>query len=342
MQLTRDLVPAAFRKYVGRRPYLADQHLRAVQMAFTMTNEGLARPGSPFWQVSVNGLLLNDETYEYIYNGDFGKITNTYRRGTHPVLEKYIDSLITAGMSDREKIITLSQSMDQHLIKCYPKVPVFLYNESDEHTLLKGGGHCSCRARLLTAMAQMLGIQARPAMQWAWIDLQRDPNRLLGGHTVAEVYLDGKWCFFDPQHHSYGLIKGGEILNLWEIRHDRERYVKGSLAVHEQIQPVPYQNTPDGMNDYEYYWYKNVQPGCPIQISRYDSTQPYQSAWLWATKELREGQAHDFAQLRDLLLGMADRGEITDELYAMSKSEFERHMGLTDVRMPSLEVAGAA
>jgi len=341
MKLTKDIVPAEFRKWVGRRPYLEDQYQRAEQMAFTMINEGLARPGSPFWQVSVNGLLLNDQTADYIYNGDYGKTDLNYKPGTYPVLEAYIEELTTPDMTDKQKVIALAQSMHYYLPKKYPKVPVFLYNESDEHTLLKGGGHCSCRARLLTALCQIMGIHARPIMQWAWTDREKDADKILGGHTVAEVFLDGEWGFFDPQHHLYAMTEDGRIPGCWEIRQNPEVFTKTPKHIEDQIEPHGYGADQGDMSVWEYYWYKNFNPKCPIQISRYDTTVPYSPGWLWATPELRERQQHDFGQLREVLNGMASRGEITDEVYLMGKDEFAEFAKFGQTKMPSLEAVPA-
>jgi transglutaminase-like putative cysteine protease len=339
MRLTADLVPASFRKYVGRRPWLVDQRQRARQMSFTMINECLARPGSPFWGVSVNGLLLNDETAAYIYGPDYGRIETPYRAGTHPVLERYIDEVTNDRMTDKERIIALSQSMHYYLPKRYPKVPVFLYNESDEHTLLKGGGHCSCRARLLCALAQILGIPARPAMQWTWVDYDKDPTKELGGHTVAEVFLDGEWGFFDPQHHLYAMTTDGRIPGILEIRRQPEVFTKTPKHIEDQIQPSGYGAAQGTMSVWEYYWYKNFNPKCPIQISRHDTMQPYTSVWLWATADLRARQQHDYDQIKSVLVPMGERGEITDEVYLMNKHEFTEFAGITDAQLESNEPA---
>lgn len=181
MQWTIDIVPASLKKHVGLRFAIEDQFQRAEHMTFSFANECLAGSYTPFGRMSRNGLLLCDETRETIYDTNFGRDTAPYKRGRHTVLENYIDSLITASMSEGEKVIALAQSMHYHLPACFPKVPAFLYGESDEETLLKGGGHCSCRARLLSAMCQMIGIPARPAFQWTWRDKHSDtPDTLLG------------------------------------------------------------------------------------------------------------------------------------------------------------------
>jgi len=342
MKMTKDMVPAEFRKWVGRRYDVEDQYQRAEQMAFSMINEGLARTGSPFWTMSVNGLLLNDQTADYLYRGDYGMTELNYKQGTFPVLEAYIKELTTPDMTDKQKVIALSQSMHYYLPKKYPKVPVFLYNESDEHTLLKGGGHCSCRGRLLTSLCQIMGIQARPVTQCPWIDRDRDAKKLLGGHTVVEVFLDGNWGFFDPQGSLFAMTEDGRIPSCWEIKQNREIFLSTPQHIKDQSQLNGYGVSKGEMSNWEYYWYKNFNPRCPMQISRYDNSASYTPGWLWATPELREKQAHDYALLQEILYDMASRNEITDEIYkTMSKNDFIKLLNITNTKLPSLETFAA-
>lgn len=334
---TRDIVPDHFKKFAGRRFHIDDQYTRAIHMAFTLSNEGLAEPGSPFWGVSTNGLMLNDQTAAYIYDGDYGKDNLPYKAGTHPVLERYIDEVTNDKMTDAQRVIALSQSMHYHLPKRYPKVPVFLYNESDEHTLLKGGGHCSCRARLLCALSQIMGIPARPVMQWAWIDFSKDDKKILGGHTVAEVFLNGEWGFFDPQHHLYAFTRDGRIPGIREIRRTPEIFTKTPKEIEDIIEPSGYGAAQGDKGVWEYYWYKNFNHKCPIQISRHDTMQPYEARWLWATPELRKNQQEDYARNEAILKDLAAKNGITDEIYAMNLHQFRRRMNITDAKYQSLE-----
>jgi hypothetical protein len=326
---TASLVPANLRRYAGLRFPIADARIRAVHMAFTLCNEGLAGPRTPFGSVSRNGLLLNDETHDFIYNTRYGQLAEPYKVGRYPVLERYIDSLINDRMSNAEKVITLCQSLHWILPTRYPKVPVFLYGEDDQDTLLKGGGHCSCRGRLLSAMAQMIGLQGRPVMQWAWIDFDKNPDKLLGGHTVAEILIDGHWGFFDPQHACY-CYDGQRVYSVAEIRRNPEVWTRMPDAVTRDMQIVPYKDPLPGMNFFEYYWYKNFNPKCPIQISRHDVNGDYQVKWTWATEKFRELQTADMTRNQKLLLELAQRGELTDEVYQLGLEAFRDRFSLSD------------
>lgn len=331
MQMTIDIAPASLHKYVGLRFEIQDQLQRAEHMAFTFANECLSGADTPFGRMSRNGMLLCEATRAFLYDGDFGKVNEPYKRGTHLVLEGYIDSVISPGMTDGEKAIALSQSMHFDLVKRYPKVPVFLYGESDQETLLKGAGHCSCRARLLSAMCQMIGIQARPVMQWTWRDRTGPhPEQLMGGHTVAEVLIDGHWGFFDPQHHLYCMDGTGRFYSVDEIRRSPEVFTRMPESVTKAMEPVGYGEAQGEMSVFEYYWKKNFDPRCPTQISRHDVNAPYRGGWFWATPEVREKQRRDTARHLAVLQELAREGKISDAVYQMGVEAFRVAFGIND------------
>ena len=332
MQMTIDIVPPEFRKYAGPRPWLGDPLRRAEHMSFNLVTELLADAETPFGRMARNGLLLSTETAEYL-NGSFGFIENTYQTGSKPVLENYIDSVVSDGMDDAEKVIALSQSLDD-LRKRHPSPPSFLYGESDEETILKGGGHCSCRARVLAAMAQVIGLQARPAMMWAWVDPKK-PDELLGGHTVAEIHLDGQWGFFDPQHHLYARTHDGSFPGMAMIRDNPEIFYDIPEDEAARMQPTGYPHATEGRALFEYYWYKNFDPRCPISISRHDVNEPYVGQWSWATPEFREKQDHDYNQFKSVLFKLAEEGKLTEEVYRMDVDEFREFAGITDGQLAS-------
>jgi hypothetical protein len=333
MKMTIDIVPAKLRKYVGMRPPIVDPIQRAEHMAFNLITECLAPIESPFVRISRNGVMLCDATEAYLYDPakKFGFISKPYKRGTRQVLEDYIDSVIKPGMDDAEKAIALSQSMHYDLPARHTKVKPFLYGESDEDTVLKGGGHCSCRGRLLSALCQVLGIPARPAMMWVWTDRAKDPETFLGGHTVAEVFLGGRWGFFDPQHHLYCRTHNGSFRSIAEIRREPALFTDMPKAEVERMQAVGYgeAEAKSGLNTFEYYWHKNFDPRCTISISRHDVNARYEGRWCWATNDFREKQGQEMAALRVFLRGLAERGELTDEVYYMNLNQLRRRFGLT-------------
>jgi len=330
MNMTLDFVPPEYRRFVGLRPDLSGQWQRADQMSLTLSSVCMAPSDSPHMRVARNTLLLCPQTEAYLYDGDFGFLETPYRPGAAPLLESYIASVIKAGMSDGDKVVALSQSIMYDLPRRYPKVPIFLYGESDEQTILKGGGHCACMARLLCSLCQVLGIQARPALMWLWYDREKDPNKILGGHTVAEVLIDGRWGFFDPQHHLYCRTGDGRFHSIRDIRRDPDLFTKMPGTITDPMEPRGYGADQGSMTVFDYYWYKNFNPQCPISISRHDVNAPYNSRWNWATPEFRDKQRKDYARHRKILSDLAAQGGITDSIYGMSLSEFRGQFNITD------------
>lgn len=332
MRMTIDIVPPQFRKFVGMRPWIEDPVQRAEHMAFNLITECLAPLTSPFMLIARNGMMLCDATEEYLYDPrhKFGHTPRAYTKGTRQILEDYIDAVTEPGMDDVQRAIALSQSMHYELPRRYPKVPIFLYGESDEQTILKGGGHCSCRARLLCALCQVLGIPARPALMWVWIDQSTRPEAQRGGHTVAEIFLGGKWGFFDPQHHLYCRTHDGSFASIAEIRRNPSVFTDMPASVVEEMVPVGYGDEPErmGMNLFEYYWYKNFDPRCTISISRHDVNARHQGRWLWATPEFRHRCAQETQQIKPLIRGLAERDELTPEVYYLNLAQFRARFDL--------------
>jgi hypothetical protein len=288
-----------------------------------------------------NGLLLNEQTEDFIYNPThkYGYLAKPYKKGTRQILEGYIDRVCTPGMSDADKIVALAQSMEGPLQQMHPKGPNFLYGESDEQTILKGGGHCSCRGRLLSALAQVLGLQGRPALMWLFVDKDKNGEEVrLGGHTVAEVLIDGKWGFFDPQHHLYCRTHDGSFCSIGDIRRNPKLLTDMPKTIVDEMQPIGYGEWQEkaGMGTFEYYLYKNFGPKCPTMISRHDVNDPYEGQWNFASKEFFDNLNKEHAQLRPILRAMAERGELTAEVYRMNLTQFRKHAGITTTYVNSL------
>jgi hypothetical protein len=335
MPLTIDLVPSELHKYVGIRFEILDQHQRAEHMAFSFANECLAAGTTPFGRMSRNGVLLCDQTRAFLYGTDFGKITSPYRQGTHALLEKYIAQYVKPGMTDGQKVVVLSQSLLFDLPERYPKPPAFLYGESDQETLLKGGGHCSCKARLLCALCQMIGISARPVMMWTWREhAGKSTGKIMGGHSVVEALIDGRWGFLDPQHHLYCADESGRFYSVDEIRRQPEVFTKMPGSVTGPMHAAGYADQ-GGKDLFEFYWHKNFNPRCPTQITQHDVNEVYLGGWFWATDAVRSAQHMDAARHRAMLGEMADKGQISDEVYQMNLTQFRKAFNITDGQLPT-------
>jgi hypothetical protein len=322
-----------FPRECGLRPWLDDPTQRAQQMAFTLITARLATPATPFGRVSRQGLLLTPRTHDLLYDSAYGRLHEPYRRGTRPLLEAWVARCTQAGMSPAQKAIALSQSLLHELPRVYPKSPVFLYGEDDEDTLLKGGGHCSCKARLLTALCQVAGIDARPVLMWPWRD-PANPDALLAGHSVVEACIDGQWGFLDPQAHAYAMTRDGRLPSVAQIRQDPSLFTDMPREIQERMQPEPYKDVPH-RSFFEHYAYKNFNPRCPTSISRHDVNHPGTPRWNWADAEFRRKQAHDFEHAWRLLRELAEQGQLDDQAYRMNSRQLQDRFGLV-LQLPEL------
>ena len=336
MVKTVDLIPLAWQKWVGNRPWLPDAQHRAQQMAFTLVTECLGAPNTPFLNIAENGLLLNEETESFLYDEQYGYLSKPYRRGSRPMLEGYLESIVDdATMTPREKVIALTLSMND-LPQRYGEPPAFLYGESDEETLLKGGGHCSCKSRLLTSLCQILGLQARPAMFWIGYDREH-PDRLLGGHTVVEVLLDGNWSMFDPQCHLYCVAPDGHVPSLRELRRNPSLLLEMPEELKREIDPWVPSDKPAAMDAWTYYAGRFFHPSVPISISRHEvSDDTCEIHWNWADDAFRKKQQEDHAFNKRFLIDLANRGELMEEVYRLRLGEFRERFGITNGRLEPL------
>jgi hypothetical protein len=330
MKDTVDILPTEFHRCVGMRPPVADPMHRATIMSYTLITECLAGAGTPFGRMARNAFWLCEETEEVIYGDGYGFIDPPYVRGSRPILESFVASVIDDAMSEREKAMALSQALNSAKTR-FGRVPVFLYGESDEQTLLKGAGHCSCKARLLTALCQTIGIQARPLMFWTVPDPE-DHAKTLGGHTVAEAYVDGAWAFLDPEMHMFCPTPDGRLASVRDIRQSPDLLTRLSEQDLDELQPVFRER--DGMPVLEYIAHLYFQPIVPTCFSRHDVNDDYVGKWTWATDEFREKQRHDLERYKVVLYELARNGELTDRIYAMGVEEFRSEMGITDAQLP--------
>ena len=328
----KDIVPAHLKKYVGLRAPVTEQAHRAQIMSFTLLTECLAAPSTPFRRMASNGLYLCDDTEAYIYDRH-GFIDEPYVKGSRPILEEWVGEVINDGMTEREKAIALNASIPAMREK-YGKVPVFLYGESDEQTVLKGGGHCSCRSRLLSAFCQVAGLQARPVMFWTVADPD-DASKILGGHTVAEIHVEGSWAFFDPMPAVYCQKPNGSLASIRDIREEPSLLTEMSDDVLNEMNHSA--KVRDDMEPFDYMAWRFFQKIVPTCYSIHDVNGKYRARWNYATREFKEKLNHDYELYKRVLGEMAANNEISDEVYAMGVAEFRNFKGLSEARMEAPE-----
>jgi hypothetical protein len=335
MKMTIDIVPPALRRFVGMRPPIDDQVHRAHQMATTLVNELLAGPQTPLGRMLRNGVFLCDATASYLYHPRrrFGFLTRPVRKGVAPLLERHVEQLVTTDKTDADKAVTLSQSLQQ-LPTLYGQSPCPLYGENDEHTLLKGGGHASSQARLLVALCQLAGLQARPVIFHSYPD-PLDPQVPLGGHTAVEILIDGRWAFFDPSCNFFSRSSDGSFHSVIDLRIKPSLIARLSAASLRDMNVRTEAFGSDPSSFGRDYARRFLQPECPTSVSRHEVNGSFNIRWTWATPEFRVSQRHDHQQFLDALLELAERGGITDTIYRMGVEDVRATLKIEDWKLPT-------
>ena len=168
---------------------------------------------SSYTDRSIERLQLDDaveanvETVEYLYT-DFTPRTVTYPRGTRPLLEMIVDRVCQSLETGRDRAIALvrwRRANYAHVPKCGLG--------SEEEIILGGYSMCHDASRTLIALCQVAGLGARMV-----IGLNADTK---SGHTLTEVFVDGKWALFDPTSTlpwAFCRHRDGTFLNAWDLR----------------------------------------------------------------------------------------------------------------------------
>lgn len=317
----------------GLRPAWPDAWQKAQHMTFTFTTECLAGDRSPFGRMMRSGVLLCDETRDALYSSRHGFKRVPYRAGSHPMLENYVRSIVGEHPEPTgETVARLSHSLGD-LPEKFGTPPAFLYGESDEQTILKGGGHCSCKSRLLVALCQTLGIEARPVMTWA--RPHPGTNKLVAGHTVVEARLEGRWSFFDPQRRLYAFADN-RYWSIGEIHDDVRALSRTPAKLLEEMKP----NLSAGPLGEGFEAYHRAMFGreAMITVGEYDLDDPaIVVRWNWADATFRQKQHRDSAVNLAKTRELAAAGKLTDDIYRLGLRDFRERFHLPG-ELPSLAI----
>ncbi|MBS3762826.1 MAG: transglutaminase domain-containing protein [Planctomycetes bacterium] len=152
-------------------------------------------------------IAATEQNVDYLY-GDFTPVEVDYPRSTRPLLELIVDKVCRDCETAREKataLVTWRRLNHTHLGKCGLG--------SEEEIILGGYSMCHDAARTMTILAQVAGLGSRLV-----IALNNEEKR---GHTLSEVYVDGKWALFDPSPMlAWGYLEmpDGELASAWDVR----------------------------------------------------------------------------------------------------------------------------
>jgi hypothetical protein len=137
----------------------------------------------------MSAILLCEATLPILYGPDFSPIRIRYIPGTRPGLEEITGSF--AGNTPRERADAAMRLVFERV-----QHPYFAgYTAKDraareEELIVSGVGWCNEQARVFIALCEVMNIPGRMCF------LRHQHGRC--EHATAEVYLDGKWAWYDP------------------------------------------------------------------------------------------------------------------------------------------------
>jgi hypothetical protein len=147
-------------------------------------------------------LYLTPETAEYIYS-DYTPLELKYERGSRPKLDETVDMLTMPEMSEFEKFLWLARFV-RDLPDKRNWEPVEFTGGTEEELIEKGVQMCNEQARLMVVLCQVAGLPARYV------------GHHIGGHGVTEVYIDGKWAYYDIRG-KFFFDAEEKLASTWEI-----------------------------------------------------------------------------------------------------------------------------
>ncbi|MHC4915867.1 MAG: transglutaminase-like domain-containing protein [Planctomycetota bacterium] len=152
-------------------------------------------------------LYLTPETAEYIYS-DYTPLELKYERGSRPKLDETVGMLTKPEMSEFEKFLWLARFV-RDLPNKHDWSPMPFTGGTEEELIEKGPPMCNEQARLMVILCQVAGLPARYV------------GHHIGGHGVTEVYIDGRWVYYDIRG-KFFFKKDGALASTWEIWQDPE------------------------------------------------------------------------------------------------------------------------
>ena len=137
---------------------------------------------------SLGLVRLCPETEATLYS-DFSPTRLRYALGARPDLERIVAQLPDG--TPRERVLAAMTWVGQHVQHphtCGPLVPNRGFTE--EQLIDSQRGWCNEQARVFVSLCEVMEIPARMCFVFH--------ANTRCGHTTAEVFLEGRWAFFDP------------------------------------------------------------------------------------------------------------------------------------------------
>ena len=213
-------IPSELERYKGDN--ISSVLSGAKKRAFEANREGMRANYGNTVDAALCGvqILFCDETREYLYSPAFTK--TDYKKGSRPELEKTVNELTRGKSSDFDRALELVRFCRDLYKKFRGRI---LFDGGTEEELIKKGEQlCECLSRLVVALCEIAGIAGRIVTHCG------------GGHLTSELYIDGKWGYFDPRTGVFFLNSEGKVASIAElldnpsIMDDQPDFVKAEIS----------------------------------------------------------------------------------------------------------------
>jgi transglutaminase-like putative cysteine protease len=168
---------------------------------------GLAVEGIDLDQAK-SAILLNADTEPILYGPNFSPTRIRYISGSRPKLEE-----IAAGLrrdTPRESAEAALSWVIDNIRHPFLSVPTPKNRAITEEEIIESGlGYCNEQTRVFIALCEVMGIPGRLCF------LSHKNGKC--GHATAEIYLDGKWAFFDITFGVNVELPDGKLGSAWEL-----------------------------------------------------------------------------------------------------------------------------
>ena len=218
-------------------------------------------------------ILLCPETRDYLYRAPE---PSRYIYGSRPVLEKIVYDLTAPLKTEREKALAiLVYIRDLYKTNCMLRGSDgndwidYFYGGTEEELIKKGEWLCERVARLMAALCEIAGMPGRVIFHMA------------NGHLTSEIFLEGKWSYFDPRKGLFYLDEEGKIMSLAELMDNPDMIYRQSDEVYSYHSDYwTLEDCNDGNHD-RYFNQNEIQ--CLVPYSLADSYK-YHFNWMPATR----------------------------------------------------------
>lgn len=159
------------------------------------------------WQKLKNQVLMCSETRNMIYAVPADV---KYVQGSRPVIEMTSQWVTKDAKTARERVLALLKFCRDLYLTHGKHLHYRFYGGTEEQLIEKGENLCECMGRLMVSLCEVLGIPGRIVMH------------VVNGHITSEVFIENKWCFFDPRFAVFYVDENEAFLSVEEIMQNRE------------------------------------------------------------------------------------------------------------------------